>query len=152
MGTVYKTRQPHLDRLVALKLLPKQYSQDQAAIARFYREMRAVGRLNHPNIVQAHDARLIDGLPVLAMEYVEGLDLARLVRRVGKLGIADACEIIRQTALGLQCAHEHGLVHRDIKPSNLMLTPAGQVKILDLGLALLETDEPSEGELTSSRP
>ena len=88
--------------------------------------MKAVGRLAHPNIVQAYDAREIDGTPVLIMEYVDGLDLAEIVRRVGPLPIADACELIRQTALGLQCAHEHGLVHRDIKPSNIMLTRIGR--------------------------
>ena len=96
------------------------------AIARFEREMKAVGRLAHPNIVQAHDAREIDDTPVLIMEFVDGLDLAEIVRRVGPLPMADACELIRQTALALQCAHEHGLVHRDIKPSNIMLAPLGR--------------------------
>jgi WD40 repeat protein/serine/threonine protein kinase/formylglycine-generating enzyme required for sulfatase activity len=122
MGAVYKARQTNLDRLVALKVLPKDRSENKAAIARFYREMRAVGRLSHPNIVQAHDAREIDGSPVLAMEYVEGLDLGKLVSATGPLRIADACELVRQTAVGLQHAHEQGLVHRDVKPSNLMLT------------------------------
>ena len=74
-------------------------------------------------------------MPVLIMEFVDGLDLAEIVRRIGPLPMADACELVRQTALALQCAHEHGLVHRDIKPSNIMLTPAGEVKLLDLGLA-----------------
>ena len=125
MGAVYKARQTNLDRLVALKVLAKGRSQDPAAMARFYREMRAVGRLSHPNIVQAHDAREIDGSPVLAMEYVEGLDLAKLVSATGPLRVADACELVRQAAVGLQHAHEQGLVHRDIKPSNLMLRRPG---------------------------
>ena len=127
--------------------------------------MRAVGRVSHPNIVQALDARDIDGTTVLVMEYAEGLDLGEVLCRLGRLGVADACELIQQAALGLQYAHEHGLVHRDIKPSNLMLTilpsPSGReargdgarcdgiVKILDLGLARLGTEQPGSGELTS---
>ncbi|MHC4180291.1 MAG: serine/threonine-protein kinase, partial [Planctomycetota bacterium] len=135
MGTVYKAMHTKLDRVVALKVLPKSRSDDEKAIARFEREMKAIGRLDHPNIVGAYDAREIEDKPVLIMEYVEGLDLAKLVRRCGPLSVADACELARQAALGLQYAHEHGLVHRDVKPSNLMLTPQGEVKILDLGLA-----------------
>ena len=119
-------------------------------IARFDREMMAVGSLDHPNIVRASDAREIDGRRVLVMEFVAGMDLADLVRHYGPLPIADACEMIRQTALGLQSAHERGLVHRDIKPSNLMLTPQGQVKLLDLGLALFQTQPPTETEMTAA--
>ena len=128
---------------------------------RFQREMEAIGQLAHPNIVQAHDARDIQGTNVLVMEYVDGKDLAQVVECYGTLRISDACELVRQTALGLQYAHEHGLIHRDIKPSNLMLTilssPSGRegggegiVKILDLGLALLGTDRRAGGELTSA--
>ena len=84
------------------------------------------------------------------MEFVDGFDLARLGRRIGPLPVADACEITRQAALGLQHAHAHNLVHRDLKPSNLMLTADGQVKILDLGLARLLLREPGAGELTGS--
>ena len=150
MGAVYKARQTNLDRIVALKVLRTSRMEDERAVPRFYREMRAVGRLTHPNIVQAYDAREIDGTPILAMEYVEGVDLSELVRRAGKLKVADACELIRQAAVGLQCAHEGGLVHRDIKPSNLMVTPDGTVKILDLGLALLDSGQPNGGEMTGS--
>ena len=89
---------------------------------RFQREMEAIGQLAHPNIVQGHDARDIQGTNVLVMEYVDGKDLAQVVECYGTLRISDACELVRQTALGLQYAHEHGLIHRDIKPSNLMLT------------------------------
>jgi hypothetical protein len=135
MGRVYKALHTKLDRIVALKVLPRGRDGDPKAIVRFEREMKAVGRLAHPNIVQAHDAREIDGTPVLIMEFVDGLDLAEIVRRLGPLPVADACELVRQTALALQCAHEHGLVHRDIKPSNIMLARSGEVKLLDLGLA-----------------
>jgi serine/threonine protein kinase/anti-sigma factor RsiW len=138
MGTVYKARHTRLEKTVALKVLAKGSLVDAEAIARFDREMKAVGQLNHPNIVQAHDAREIAGTRFLVMEYVDGLNLAQLVDACGPLPVADACELIRQTALGLDHAHQHGLVHRDIKPSNLMLDPQGQVKILDLGLALFQ--------------
>ncbi len=135
MGRVYKALQTKLDRVVAVKVLPRGRVGDRQAINRFEREMKAVGRLAHPNIVQAYDAREINDMPVLIMEFVDGLDLAELVRRAGPVPVAEACELVRRTALALQCAHEHGLVHRDIKPSNIMLTPAGEVKLLDLGLA-----------------
>jgi len=150
MGAVYKARQARLKRIVALKVLPKERTADPSAVARFEREMEAVGRLNHPNIVQAYDARDCDGTTVLVMEYVEGMDLGQVVLHLRGLAIADACEVVRQTALGLQSAHENGLVHRDIKPSNIMLTQRGQVKILDMGLALLGAEQPGSGELTSA--
>ncbi|MCC6419073.1 MAG: protein kinase [Gemmataceae bacterium] len=147
MGVVYKALHPFLKREVVLKVLPPERLRKPQAVARFRREMEAVGKLQHPNIVQATDAGESDGQHFLVMEHVEGCDLARLVRKRGPLPVADACEAIRQAALGLQHAHEHGLVHRDIKPSNLLVTPAGQVKVLDLGLALLR-GEMAEGELT----
>jgi serine/threonine protein kinase len=122
MGTVYKARHVKLKRLAAIKLLPPERMEDTGAVARFEREMEAVGRLNHPNIVQAYDAREIGGTHFLAMEFVDGLNLHDVLQRTGPLSVADACEVIRQAAVGLQYAHEHGLVHRDMKPSNLMLT------------------------------
>lgn len=135
MGTVYRAIHTRLGRAVALKLLTARRRLDPDAAARFEREMRAIGALRHPNIVQPTYADEIDGVPFLVMELLEGRDLARLVVERGKLPVPDACEATRQAALGLQHAHEHGLVHRDVKPSNLMLTPDGTVKLLDLGLA-----------------
>ena len=130
MGAVYKARQVRLDKIVALKVLPKKHTADPHAVARLEREMKAVGRVAHPNVVQAHDARDIDGTTVLVMEYVEGRDLSDVVKRLGMLPIAEACEIARQTALGLAAAHAQGSVHRDIKPSNLILaaipSPSGR--------------------------
>ena len=150
MGTVYKARQTRLGKIVALKVLASERTRDPRAVARFENEMKAVGQLSHSNIVQAYDARDIDGTTVLVMEYVDGVDLSKLVQRAGPLPIADACELVRQTAIGLQYIHENHLVHRDIKPSNLMLTPQGQVKILDLGLALLGSEQTPGKEVTSN--
>jgi len=150
MGAVYKALHTKLDRTVALKVLPGGRLESQEAIARFEREMKAVGAVDHPNIVRAMDAREVAGTRFLVMEYVEGQNLNEVVRHCGPLSVADACELIRQTALGLQSAHEHGLVHRDIKPLNLMLTPEGQVKILDLGLARFQADQPAGEEMTAT--
>ena len=138
MGTVYKALHTKLDKIVALKVLPTNKLKDVHAVARFEREMKAVGKLEHPNIVRATDAGESDGKHFLVMEYVDRFDLSAIVRSTGPLPVADACEVIRQSAIGLQHAHEHGLVHRDLKPSNLMLAASGQVKVLDMGLALLE--------------
>ncbi len=137
MGMVYKARHEKLKRTVAVKLLPVQRWVGPAAVARFQREMEIIGSLDHPNIVRGSDAGEEDGMHYLVMEHVDGLDLSRLVRRVGPLPVAEACEIVRQAAEGLAYVHDSKLVHRDIKPSNLMLTRDGTVKILDLGLAML---------------
>src|SRR5262245_13664627 len=134
MGTVWKARHTKLDKLVALKLLPPHLMTDPEAVSRFEREMKAVGKLEHPHIVRAMDAGQADGIHYLVMEYIEGTDLSRLVKTRGPRSVADACQMVRHAALGLAHAHEHGLVHRDIKPSNLLLSKKGLVKILDLGL------------------
>ncbi len=121
MGSVWKAKHTRLKKFVAVKLLPQEKTSDVAAVARFNREMEAVGQLRHPHIIEAHDAGEEAGTHYLVMEYVAGIELAELSKKVGPFPIADACELMRQTALGLQHAFEHGLVHRDIKPSNLML-------------------------------
>ena len=150
MGYVYKALHTKLKRTVAVKLLPVDRQRLPQAVSRFHREMEAVGRVDHPNIVRAHDAGEADGQFFLAMEFVEGVTLASLVRRLGPLDVADACEVVRQAAIGLQHVHEHGLVHRDVKPSNLMLTTTGVVKVLDLGLARLQVEEYGHGDATAS--
>jgi serine/threonine protein kinase len=151
MGAVYKALHTKLNKCVALKILPAGRLAEAQAVARFEREMKAVGRLSHPNIVAAHDAGEADGHHYLVTELVDGVDLSTLVHRCGPLPIAEACEMIRRAAEGLQHGHGRGMVHRDIKPGNLMLTFEGQVKILDMGLALLdEMRGPGKAELTST--
>ncbi len=135
MGDVYLAEHRHLGRRVALKAIRPSLLDSPAAALRFRQEVAAVGRLAHPNIVHAQDAEEAAGRCVLVMEYVEGTSLAERLLRQGRLPVAEACACARQAALGLQCAHENGLVHRDIKPHNLMRTPDGTVKVLDFGLA-----------------
>ncbi|GBD35732.1 Serine/threonine-protein kinase PknB [bacterium HR36] len=141
MGAVYRAVHVHLDTPVALKILAADRLHNPEMVARFHREMRAVGRIEHPHLVRALDAGQVGNIHYLAMEFVDGLDLSRILRKTGPLPGPEACEIIRQAALGLQAIHAAGLVHRDIKPGNLMLArqPVGPpiVKILDLGLARL---------------
>jgi WD40 repeat protein/tRNA A-37 threonylcarbamoyl transferase component Bud32 len=152
MGTVYRAMHTRLKRLVAIKLLRPDRIDHHGAVARFLREMEAVGRLDHPNLVRAYDAGEADGRHFLAMELVVGDDLRRLVGRLGPLSVPDACEVVRQAARGLQHAHENGLVHRDVKPSNLMVTVDGTIKLLDLGLARLADGESGHsGHTTTDR-
>jgi formylglycine-generating enzyme required for sulfatase activity len=148
MGVVYKAIHTQLDRLVALKLVKPGRCEDSQTLARFQREMKAVGKLSHPNVIAAHDAGEHEGQRYLVMEYVEGINLSALLERLGRLLIPDACELVRQAAVALEHIDEHGLIHRDIKPSNLMLSIQGQVKVLDLGLALLQTAGETGQELT----
>jgi len=147
MGVVHRARHRRLGHQVALKILPVHRHSDAASTSRFEREFAAVGKLHHPNIVKAYDAGDANGLHFLVMELIDGVNLHQLVKRQGPLQVADACEIIRRAALGLHHAHQHGLVHRDMKPSNVLLSRRGEVKVLDLGLALLQDDHHGE-ELT----
>lgn len=149
MGTVYRAEHVRLKKSVAIKVLSPAQTRDRRAAARFQLEMEVVGRLEHPNIVRATDAGEADGIHFLVMELIEGVNLAHLLLRCGPLPVPDACELVRQAAVGLQHAHEHGLVHRDVKPSNLMLSLSGQVKLLDLGLALFRSRDTPAPELTA---
>jgi serine/threonine protein kinase len=143
MGAVFKARHAELGKVVALKVLPVD-KVDELSVARFKKEVRAIGKLDHPNIVVAFDAGQAAGVHYLVMELVDGMDLARVIDRLGRLSVADACEVIRQAAVGLQHAYARGLVHRDVKPSNLMIARDGRVRLLDLGLARSAADGPAE--------
>jgi eukaryotic-like serine/threonine-protein kinase len=139
MGQVFRARHLHMDREVALKVIRKEKLASANAVQRFYAEVRTAAQLSHPNIVLAHDAGEAGGTHFLAMEYVDGVNLARLVKEQGALPVGRVCDYIRQAALGLAHAHDKGLVHRDIKPHNLLLTrQGGLVKVLGMGLARLQ--------------
>ncbi|HVC93966.1 MAG TPA: serine/threonine-protein kinase, partial [Pirellulales bacterium] len=140
MGTVYKAVHVRLHKTVAIKVLRADRMGDGDAAKRFQREMKALGTLDHENIVTAFDAGEADGVLYLVMKYVDGLDLAALVRVIGRLPVADACKLVRQAAMALDYANRRGLVHRDLKPSNLVLDLDGRVSLLDLGLALFQGD------------
>ncbi len=142
MGQVFKVRHRRMDRLAALKVIRRDKLGSGETVQRFFREVQAAAALDHPNIVAAYDADEVGGVYYFAMEYVEGKDLGRMVKEKGPLKIGKACEYIRQAALGLQHAHERGMVHRDIKPSNIVVRSSGSrnegaplVKILDMGVA-----------------
>jgi serine/threonine protein kinase len=146
MGEVFKARHQVMERLVAIKLLPAALTKDPAALERFHQEIKAGGKLNHPNIVDTYDADHEQGQYYLVVEYVPGSDLAALVKQQGPLPVARAVDFVLQAARGLECAHRRGVVHRDIKPANLLLDPEGTVKILDMGLARLELTEGEVGQ------
>jgi eukaryotic-like serine/threonine-protein kinase len=135
MGAVYLCEHIKMGRRVALKILPVKQAEDPASLARFYREARAVARLDHPNIVRAHDIDHDDKLHFIVLEFVDGANLHDFIRRNGTLSPQRAAHYIRQAAHGLQHAHEAGVVHRDIKPGNLLVDRQGVVKLLDMGLA-----------------
>ena len=135
MGAVYKAEHRLMERTVALKLIKPALFDNPGAVQRFRQEVKAAARLQHPNIVTAHDAGQAGPLHFLVMEYVEGRSLAEYLQEKGTLPAAEACEYARQAAVGLRHAHEKGMVHRDVKPHNLMRTPDGLVKILDFGLS-----------------
>ena len=126
-----------LERLVAIKVINGKLVNNPKAIERFHREVRLVAQLSHKNIIRAHDAEQDNNLHLLIMEYVNGIDLARLVQLRGPLPVETACDYICQAARGLQYAHDKGLVHRDIKPHNVMIAVDGTIKILDFGIASL---------------
>jgi len=146
MGSVYVAEHVLMGRMVALKTIQLRFANDPALVERFLREVRASAKLNHANVVTVYDAEQTADTLFLVMEYLEGQDLRDLVRRSGPLDVATACSLLRQALLGVQHAHERGVVHRDIKPNNLFLVPnpgllaSGCVKVLDFGLAKVLQD------------
>ena len=149
MGAVYKAVQRHLDRTVAVKVLPRAGANDAGFAERFAREARALARLNHPNLVAIHDYGQSGGWCWLVMEFVDGANL-RQVMRTGRLSPQQALAIVPQLCDALQYAHDEGVVHRDIKPENILMDGRGRVKIADFGLAKLRGQEPAGEALTAS--
>jgi len=141
MGQVFLCEHKLMRRRVAVKVLPTAKADDEASLGRFYREARAVAAVDHPNIVRAYDIDQDDNLHFLVMEYVDGTNLQDLVKKFGPLDPVRACHYIYGASVGLQHAHEIGLVHRDIKPGNILLDRSGVVKILDMGLARFFHDD-----------
>ncbi|MBN9521164.1 protein kinase [bacterium] len=140
MGQVFLCEHKLMRRRVAVKVLPTTKAADESSLARFNREARAAAALDHPNIVRAFDIDQDDNLHFLVMEYVDGTNLQDLVKKAGPLDPVRACHYVYGAAVGLQHAHEIGMVHRDIKPGNILLDRAGVVKVLDMGLARLTYD------------
>jgi serine/threonine protein kinase len=151
MGVVYVARNLLMDRLEVLKVMNQALVGKQDAVERFVQEIRSAARLNHPNVATAYTTHLLGDLLVLAMEYVEGDDLGKVVKAKGPLPVPFSCFCVREAALGLQRGHELGLVHRDIKPGNLILSRQGKrstVKIVDFGLAKAKAEVPVDHGLT----
>jgi serine/threonine-protein kinase len=142
MGRVYKAQHQLMGRVVALKIIAPQIITNDRVVARFQREMRMVGRLDHPNVVRAFDADQAGNVLYIVMEYVAGQSLGQKFRASGPLSAVDVVNYASQAALGLAHAHAQGIVHRDIKPSNLLINESQTVKVLDLGLGvLMEADD-----------
>ncbi len=141
MGAVYLALDPQLNRLVALKILPPDKAENATLVKRFRAEAQSVAQLMHDHIVRIYESGELDGYMYIALEYVEGTDVQRLIRKRGRLPVRRATEIIKQVTLALEHASESGIVHRDIKPANLLITQSGVVKLTDLGLARALDDE-----------
>lgn len=150
MGAVYKARQRKLDRPVALKILPTEMGGDANFAERFAREARMMAKLQHPHIVLIHDFGETNGLHYLLMEYVEGINLREALRDE-RFATEETLRIVGQIAAALDYAHGLGMIHRDIKPENILLSPTGDVKVADFGLAKLLKRPPEEQSLTATR-
>jgi serine/threonine-protein kinase len=154
VGQVFKARHQSMGRICAIKLVRKELLSDPEVVARFYREIEVASHISHPNIVHALDAGPVGSELMMAMEYVNGINLHKYVKQFGKAAVPQACDFIRQAAQGLQYAHERGMIHRDIKPSNLLVTRHGPqggggiIKLLDFGLARLL--HPGQGSSTKN--
>src|SRR6201987_976815 len=135
MGEVYQAHDSKLGRDVAIKVLPEAFAHDPERLSRFQREAKMLAALNHPNIATIHGLEQSNGTSYLVMELVSGETLVERVKREGAFPIEEALKIGIQIADALEAAHEKGIIHRDLKPANVKVTPQGQVKVLDFGLA-----------------
>src|SRR6202166_166097 len=151
MGEVYRADDLTLGQPVALKFLPDEAARDETLLERFRNEVRLSRRVSHPNVCRVYDVGEVDGHTFFTMEYVDGEDLASLLRRIGRLPADKALEIARQLCAGLAAAHTKGVLHRDLKPANIMLDGRGQVVITDFGLAGV-VDQIQGAEVRSATP
>jgi hypothetical protein len=149
MGEVYRADDLKLGQVVALKFLPLAVATDPSKLARLFAEARLAREVTHPNVCRVHDVGEVDGQHFLTMEYVDGEDLASLLRRIGHLPRDKGLEIARQICAGLAAAHERGVLHRDLKPSNVMIDGRGRARLTDFGLAIT-TGEPSGGPIAGT--
>src|SRR5579871_1585579 len=151
MGEVYRANDLKLSQPVALKFLPEATAKNETVLGRFYNEIRIARQVSHPNVCRVYDLGEVDGQPYLSMEYVDGEDLASLLRRISRLPSDKAVEIARQLCAGLAAAHAKGVLHRDLKPANVMLNGRGEAVITDFGLAALADEIPGE-EIRNGTP
>jgi serine/threonine protein kinase len=145
MGVVYRARDRSLDEVVAIKVLRPDFARDPLMAQRFKSEIRLARRVRHRNVCGIHDFGEVDGLLYISMEFVDGVDLKRIVRQQGALPLDRACDVILQVAAGLQAVHDAGIIHRDLKTPNIMLEPNGTARLMDFGIA---KKEDSEGGMT----
>ncbi|HLK47801.1 MAG TPA: serine/threonine-protein kinase [Bryobacteraceae bacterium] len=150
MGEVYRATDLTLGQAVALKFLPETLGRDDRALARFYNEVRIARQVTHPNVCRVYDIGQVEGQHYISMEYVDGEDLASLLRRIGRLPVDKAIETARKVCAGLAAAHERGVLHRDLKPANIMMDRRGHVVIMDFGLAGLS--DQLQGDIRSGTP
>ena len=149
MGEVYRADDLKLGQPVALKFLPRRFASDKDRLDRFYAEVRIARTVSHPNVCRVYDVGEIDGQQYLSMEYVDGEDLASLLKRIGRLPPDKALEISRELCAGLAAAHDRGVLHRDLKPSNVMVDGRGRARITDFGLAVAADAQP-DGEVSGT--
>jgi hypothetical protein len=150
MGEVYRADDLKLGQAVALKFLPKSVAQDPTLLERFHAEVRNARQVSHPNVCRVYDIGEIDGQHFLSMEYVDGEDLATLLKRIGRLPSDKALEIARQLCAGLAAAHDRGVLHRDLKPANVMIDGQGRARITDFGLAISAQETTAPGEIAGT--
>jgi hypothetical protein len=150
MGEVYRAEDLKLGNVVALKFLPASLQNDASALAGFHAEVRNARQVSHPNVCRVYDIGAVNGQHFLTMEYIDGEDLASLLRRIGRLPSDKALETAHQICAGLAAAHDCGLLHRDLKPANIMLDGRGRVRITDFGLALSNADATGRLEISGT--
>ncbi len=151
MGEVYRAEDLKLGQAVALKFLPEEFGRDPARLEAFLTEVRLARQISHPNVCRVYDIEDAGGTPFLTMEFVDGEDLASLLRRIGRLPADKAVEIGREICAGLEAIHDRGVIHRDLKPANVMIDGRGHARISDFGLSAPQ-DAPVDGDTITGTP